>query len=57
MWVLFASACLAALVGIGVAIKYKGVGTGLLLAVPIAATMLVASMMMSMVVMFFVHDV
>jgi mannose/fructose/N-acetylgalactosamine-specific phosphotransferase system component IIC len=57
MWALFVLACLAAMVGIGLIIKYKGFRTGLLLAVPIAAAMLFASMIASMVVMFFVHDI
>lgn len=56
MWAFFALACLAAIIGIDVTIKVKGISTGLLLSVPIAAAMLFASMIASMVVMFFVHD-
>jgi mannose/fructose/N-acetylgalactosamine-specific phosphotransferase system component IIC len=57
MWALFVLACLAAIAAIGLIIKYKGFRTGLLLAAPIAAAMLFASMIVSMVVMFLVHDI
>lgn len=53
VWMLFLLACAAAIIGIAVTIKYKGMRIGLLLAVPIAVATLAISMLASMVLTFF----
>lgn len=55
-WLLFGLACLGTAAGIRHAIKGGGTRRGLVLAIPIAFGMLLASMVVGMVVTFFVHD-
>lgn len=56
MWVLFTAAIVCTFGVIWRIVKRRGLGIGFLLLVPTAAVIIAASMILSMVVAFFVHD-